>query len=101
MGQYRQVSLQEEPPEANTGEVPQPKGHSRSCAARAKGWKTGAKRNVQSRDHPDLLQATFTRSTCQAKKGIFVPSVPPQPPLYALLLPNPCPPKLNSAPQQL
>lgn len=82
------------PPETSVREGMQPKGHSRSCTARAKGWKTGAKRNVQSRNQPDRLQAILTQHTWQAKEGIL----PQTSSLCALFLPNPQPPEWSYCP---
>ena len=58
------------------------------------GGKTEAKRNIQSRNQPDLLQAILTQHPWQAKGGIFPQSSPP----YALLLPDPHPPEWSCCP---
>lgn len=59
----------------------------RSCTARAKGWKTEAKKNILSRNQPDLLQAILPQHTWQAKGSIFTPNANP----FDLCLPSPQP----------
>lgn len=67
-------AFKRKPPETSIGEGTQPKGHSRSCTARAKGWKTGAKRNIQTNQ---TCSSPSSHSTLGRQKKASLPQMSP------------------------